>query len=165
MQIIKRNFDFSDFSYEESLLLSDRGKSILSLAKKGHLQEIRDLGCQYIWGEEGFPQDENRARFWYTIAADGGHTEAMWDVSTMYFNGEGGLKDINKGIEYLRTAAQRKRWDCGVDEAAKLLAEIFEKGYYEQAIDLDEAKKWTDIGKLQDQRYRGWRRKHSIVFA
>jgi hypothetical protein len=150
-----------DFSFEDSLLLSDRGKSILELSKQGDLQGIRDLGCAYIWGEDGFPQDKNRARFWYTIAADAGNTEAMWDVSTMYFNGEGGLKNIDRGMKYLYTAAKRKRWSLGVEEAAELLAEIFEKGYYDRAIDLAEAKKWKNIGKLHNKRYRGWRRKHT----
>ncbi len=65
-----------DFSYEESLILTDEGRIILDQAKCRNLQAIRDLGCQYIWGEEGFLKDESRARYWYTVAADAGHTGA-----------------------------------------------------------------------------------------
>ena len=148
-----------DFSCEESLVLTDEGRIILDRAKRRKLQAIRDLGCQYIWGEEGFPKDESRARYWYTVAADAGHTEAMWDVATMYLRGEGGDVDIERGLEYLRTAATGRRWAFGAELAAQLLIEIYQNGYYNTTSDVAEAQKWQNIAKIQHKRYRGYKRK------
>lgn len=148
-----------DFSYEESFMLTDKGRMILNQAKRRNLQAIRDLGCQYIWGEEGFPKDESRARYWYTAAADAGQTEAMWDVATMYLSGEGGVVGIDRGLEYLRTAATRRRWAFGADTAAQFLGEIYQNGYYNTASDVAEAQKWQDIARIQHRRYRGWKKK------
>ena len=150
-----------DFSYEESLMLTEKGRMILNHAKRRNLQTIRDLGCQYIWGEEGFPRDESRARYWYTVAADAGHTEAMWDVATMYLCGEGGDLDIERGLEYLRTAATRRRWAFGADTAAEFLVEIYQNGYYNTTSDVAESQKWQNIAKIQYKRYRGYKRKRA----
>ncbi len=150
-----------DFSHEESLVLTDEGRIILDRAKRRNLQAIRDLGCQYIWGEKGFLKDESRARYWYTVAADAGHTEAMWDVATMYLCGEGGDVDIERGLEYLRTAATRRRWAFGAELAAQLLVEIYQNGYYNTMSDVAEAQKWRNIAKIQHKRYRGYKRKRA----
>ncbi len=149
-----------DFSYEESLVLTDEGRIILDRAKCRNLQAIRDLGCQYIWGEKGFLKDETRARYWYTVAADAGSTEAMWDVATMYLCGEGGDVDTERGLEYLRTAATGRRWAFGAELAAQLLVEIYQNGYYTTS-DIAEAQKWQNIAKIQHRRYRGWKRKRA----
>ncbi len=150
-----------DFSYEESFILTNEGKIILDRAKCRNLQAIRDLGCQYIWGEEGFLKDETRARYWYTVAADAGHTEAMWDVATMYLSGEGGDVDIERGLEYLRTAATRRRWAFGAEFAAQSLVEIYQNGYYSTTSDVAEAQKWQNIANIQHKRYRGYKRKRA----
>jgi TPR repeat protein len=151
-----------DFSVEELLPLTQLGRKTLERAKRGHPKAIRDLGCEYIWGEQGYPKDENRARHWYTIAADAGDTEAMWDVSGMYLCGQGGAKEIEKGLAYLRTAAVRRRWDLGVELSAQMLADIYQNGWYKQPQDFVEAQKWRDLAKLQYKRYRGWKRKLGI---
>lgn len=156
MKVLSRTLDFS---YEESLMLTEKGRMILNHAKRRNLQAIRDLGCQYIWSDEGFPIDQSRARYWYTVAADAGHTEAMWDVATMYLSGEGGDVDIDRGLEYLRTAATRRRWTFGADSAAYELVEIYQNGYYNTKSNVSEAQKWKNVARIQHRRYRGWRRK------
>jgi TPR repeat protein len=92
------------------LPLDDEGAEILNYAKSGDLHAIRNLGCAFIWGENGFPKDESRARHWYIVAARHGHYQAMWDVATMLLNGEGGPKDIEKGIQFLSRVSNKNRF-------------------------------------------------------
>ena len=149
-----------DFTFEDSLPLDHEGSELLSYAKTGDLQAIRNLGCAFIWGENGFPKDESRARIWYLIAANHGHYEAMWDVATMLLSGEGGPKDIEYGIQLLSRVSHRKRFTVYGISASEFLIDIY-KGTALKGIDRDEnqMKYWEERLKAHKRYLRGWNRK------
>ncbi len=146
----------------EYLSLTCTGKKILEKAIKGDMQAQRDVGCLHIWGEEGFPKCEERARYYYTLAAEKGHCEAMWDVSTMYLNGEGGEPDIFRGLFYLKKAASRRRWDIGAENAASFLEYIYTEGLFGLDNDENQASYWSKVSKELHRKYRGWKRKYDV---
>lgn len=133
----------------------------LALAQKGDVQAQRDLGCAYWHGEHGLPKNDHLSRHWYTMAAERGHAEAMYDVSTMYLNGEGGPADVPRALAYLRRAASQRRWDVGADSAARLLADIYERGHCGVTPDPGQATHWKTVEAELERKYRGWRRRHS----
>ena len=160
MQRINPEKQNLDFAFEESLPLDDEGAELLSCAKTGDLQAIRNLGCAFIWGENGFPKDVKFARNWYLIAANHGHDQAMWDVATMLLNGEGGPKDIEKGIQFLSNVSNRKRFTVYGISASEYLINIYE-GSGLKNIDRDEnqIKHWEQRLKEHKRYDRGWNRK------
>ena len=135
------------------------GKSLLEKAKKGNLQAQRDIGCLHIWGEEGFPKDEQQARNWYRLAAEKDHCEAMWDLAGMYIDGVGGEVNIIKALYFLKKAASRQRWAYGTDNCAKFLEEIYRQGLYGLEKDSTQANYWANVYQNLQRKYRGWKRK------
>lgn len=133
-------------------------ENLVACAQKGDAQAQRELGCQYWWGDEGLPKDVSLARHWYSLAAAQGHCEALYDLSTMLLEGEGGAKDVPAALDFLRRAALRRRWDPDAECAAKLLADIYRGGYFSVTPDAAEAERWEAIEREQERKHRGWRR-------
>lgn len=160
MQRINAEKHNLDFTFEDSLPLDQEGAEILSYAKSGDLQAIRNLGCAFIWGENGFPKDESRARNWYLFTANNGHYEAMWDVATMLLNGEGGPKNIEKSIQLLSKVSNRKRFTVYGISASEYLISIY-NGIALKEIDGDDnqIKHWEERLKAHRRYYKGWNRK------
>jgi TPR repeat protein len=140
--------------------------SLLARAQHGDPHAQRGLGCAYWWGEDGFwwddeprlPKDYHQARYWYTLAAEQGYCQALWDVATMYLVGEGGPADVPRALAYLRRAASRRRWDFGADDAAWLLSHFYKEGHYGIALDADQAAHWEQVEHDLQRKSRGWRR-------
>ncbi len=147
-----------DFSFEDSLTLTPAKAELLRRAKFGLVDALRDLGCSYIWGDDGFPKDQQRARFWYLVAAENGHTEAMWDVATMCLEGEGGPKDVALALKLLKRAASRRRWGCGCESAASVLTQIYTEGLAGEPVDPEQAAIWRERSRMLHRKYRGWKR-------
>lgn len=66
-----------------------------------------ELGLIYRLGEDGVPQNDAEAFKWLSIAANQGHTNAMYEAGKLVLVGRGTRKDIRLGEYYLNAAAQK----------------------------------------------------------
>jgi uncharacterized protein len=83
----------------------EEGRALLiHAAELGSIQAQRDLGCAYATGDDGWPLDPARGRFWYGRAATSGHADAQFNYGLMLLHGEGGLIDT-AGHEWIQRAA------------------------------------------------------------
>ena len=86
----------------------------------GDAEAISMLGCNYCDGEDGFPQDYDKAFELFVRAGDLGYTKAYCDVGYAYSNGEGVERDVKKANHYYKLAAMRgnviSRYNLGVVE-------------------------------------------------
>ena len=78
---------------------------LIRAAELGSIDAQRDLGCCYATGEEAIAQDLGLARQWYGRAAGAGHADAQYNLGCMLLFGEGGPKEPEAGMEWVRRAA------------------------------------------------------------
>ena len=89
-------------------------------AEKGNADAQFTLGCIYggaqfddtyrEWGDRtmmGTDIDNERAAYWYSLAAKQGHSTAMVNLSIAYLNGNGVKKDLVKATELIKVAAEK----------------------------------------------------------
>jgi len=86
----------------------------------GDAWAINMLGCNYREGEDGFPQDYDKALELYVRAGGLGCAEAYCDVGYAYENGRGVEIDEKKSNHYYKLAAVggniEARYNLGLDE-------------------------------------------------
>ena len=86
----------------------------------GDAHAIRNLGCYYHDGEDGFPQDYYKALELFVQAGELGHADAYCNVGYAYENGNGAEIDKKKANHFYKLAAIRgdvyARYNLGVDE-------------------------------------------------
>lgn len=125
-------------------------------ASLGSAQAQRDLGAFYCVGEGGFPEDEKQGRHWYLQAAEQGHVDAQYNLGMMLLEGEGGSVDIGGGIAWLVKATESDE-EPAAQEAAELLSEIYADGLYDQNVDRQKAKIYSqlarELAKLFDEAF------------
>ncbi len=113
---------------------------LLRAAELGSLQAQRDLAVCYIWGEDGYEKNFTRARFWYRLAALGGHTESQVACGSMMMRGDGGETLRAEGLSFLEAATNGS--DRGDAEAAfGELINIFD-GCYGLEAEPERAAEW-----------------------
>lgn len=61
-------------------------KWIRKAAKKGHTQAMCEMGDYYTDSYDEFPNNIKKVIYWYTLAADMGDKEAMYQLGVTYFN-------------------------------------------------------------------------------
>ena len=71
----------------------------------GDAEAIFTLGYHYRDGEDGFPQDDDKAFELFVRAGELGHAKAYWNVGYAYENGNGVEKDEKKANHYYKLAA------------------------------------------------------------
>jgi hypothetical protein len=59
-----------------------------------------------LWNGDGVKEDQRRALSWYSKAAEGGSPEAAYELASVFFNGYPAEQDIEKGLQWLQTAAR-----------------------------------------------------------
>ncbi len=64
------------------------------------------LGYMYRYGQ-GFPQNFEKARYWYRQAADQGHDRAQNNLGVMHRLGLGGPQDYQKAFQWFHRAAEQ----------------------------------------------------------
>ena len=96
-------------------------------ASNGELEAIHDLGALHATFQMGLTNQQSleKAVEYYSIAADKGHPESLYDLAFMYLEGEGTQKDIKQAIKLLKKACEKKHTD-----ACSLLEDI-EQGLYD----------------------------------
>ena len=78
---------------------------LMRAAELGSIDAQRDLGCCYATGEATIPQNPLLARLWYGRAAEAGHADAQYNFGCMLLDGEGGPKEPESGMAWVRRAA------------------------------------------------------------
>jgi hypothetical protein len=81
-------------------------------AAQGQIRAAAALGLMYVNGK-GVPQDERKAVYWLTKAADGGHRVAEAQLGEFYEHGTGGVSmDITKAVRYYQESAAQHWWQA-----------------------------------------------------
>jgi TPR repeat protein len=80
---------------------------LLRAAELGSINAQRDLGCCYATGMKAIAQDLTLARLWYGRAAEAGHADAQYNFGCMLLYGEGGPKEPEAGMAWIRRAAEQ----------------------------------------------------------
>jgi eukaryotic-like serine/threonine-protein kinase len=98
--------------------------------------------CQFIMGRLVEAKDPGTASDWYTKAADAGLAKARNNLGSLYYHGQGVLKDFRKAAELFSKAAYQNNANAQFN-----LANLYENG---EGVpkDLAEAKKWyTEVAE------------------
>ena len=69
-------------------------------------EQIRILGYDYIYGEDGKSVDYAKALRYSRIAADRGDAKAIHNVGYLYLNGHGVSRDYDEAVKWFRKAAE-----------------------------------------------------------
>jgi TPR repeat protein len=109
-------------------------------ARQGNLRAQYQLGAIYATGEFGIAVNLAKAAKCYATAAQRGHSEAQYNLGIMYLLGEGVGKNKQKGIEWIRKAANTNCVD-----AQELLGAIYERGAFGFRSSKRDALKWYRI--------------------
>ena len=123
-------------------------KDLLKKAREGNAKAQLAVALNYIWGSDGFKQNERQARIWFRKAALNGNPEAMFNLGSMQLNGEGGKIDLTQGIEWIKKAANSKKEHPYSATAPKFLSEIY-NGCYGIVKDKKESDYWKAIDKIK----------------
>ena len=118
-------------------------KSLMTEAEKGDAVAQYCLGFNYDLGEEGLPQDYQKAKIWYKKAAKQGHAKAQCSLGKMYLNGKGVRQDYHKAKEWYEKAAKQ-----GDDSAQHLLGYLYATGKGVRQ-DYHKAKQWYEKSAKQ----------------
>lgn len=141
----------------------DRRAMLRKAAELGCAEAQRDLG-NYLWmgeDESGFAKDYVESRKWYIAAAEQGDVEAQFDLSGMFFDGEGGAIDFPQGLHWLEEAASSDGSEPGAYPAVRILSNIYEHGRYGVTVDIEKAK----LLRLRaDEIDRAYREENSDMF-
>jgi uncharacterized protein len=122
-------------------------KDILKKAREGNTKAQLKVALNYIWGSDGFPINKKQAHIWYKKAALNDSPEAMFNLGTMYLDGEGGAVNIKQALEWLTKSARSRRKHIFTENAPKLLSQIYGHGYYGIEKDKKKADYWKEISK------------------
>jgi TPR repeat protein len=110
---------------------------LLRAGRLGSVDAQRELGVMYATGEWSGPKDLAEAARWYRLAAEKGHAESQYDLGFMLLLGEGEPKNTEEGLMWLHRAGEQ-----GEPGAFRLLADCYEKGYYDVPVNADQAALW-----------------------
>jgi TPR repeat protein len=78
-------------------------------AESGGCAAQTTLGLLYLYGEEPFGIDYEKALRFLSMAAEQGASRAIANLGDMYLNGLGTAKDVNKAIELYRRVISTRR--------------------------------------------------------
>ena len=109
-------------------------------AEGGCPEGMNNVGKCY---EEGYGVmwiNEKKATKYYEAAANLGYVPAQWNAGRRYFYGTGVEKQVEKGIQYLKNAANQ-----GSSSAQFMLGNIYVEGLQKIEIDTTEAVKWYQM--------------------
>lgn len=65
-----------------------------------------NLGVMYLEGK-GVSQNREDAIFWFSRAAEGGHTQAQYNLGHLYFEEQDNQKSLQKGVAWWKRAAEQ----------------------------------------------------------
>ena len=108
----------------------ERDALLLKAGELGSLDAQRDLGAYCATGDWTGPKDPVLAIQWYRRAAEGGQSDAQYNLGFMYVLGEGIQSDPDEGLRWLLLAAAQ-----GEGAAMRLMADLYRHGYHGVPVD------------------------------
>lgn len=98
-------------------------------AENGDVTAMLDLGKLFYKGSRLYPRNMEKAREWFTRAAEGGIAAAQYQIAVMAEQGIGGAKDQNLAARYYEQALQtwKKEAESGDSDAALWAALVYER--------------------------------------
>lgn len=127
-------------------------------AQQGSSQAALHLAYGYLNASDGFQQDDEKAREYFSQAMQHGHLQAQTQLAILLLDGRGGEADHAQALQYLQQATAQN--DA---LAMAYLARCYEQGlavetdmvqalaFYQQAMDLGEPQAFYDMGRLHAQ--------------
>ena len=116
----------------------------IRLAQNGDVEAQLFLAYSYLYGTNNFPNNQQKALKYYTMAAMQGNATAINNLGSLLFSGSAGTKDIPLSIELFEAASEK-----GDDSATINLAFLYLTGQH-LAKDVDKAlsymRKSADFG-------------------
>ena len=100
-------------------------------AQQGSAKSQCLLAIAYQNGKEGFEQDYEKAVFWLEKSAHQDYSYAIYLLGVCYIDGKGVKKDEQKGLQYIKQAAEK-----GDEDAMHYLK--MEKKSYPKMVDTDQ---------------------------
>jgi len=98
------------------------------------------MGAFLATGADGIcEQDEVEARNWYLQAVKQGYIDSKWNLGTMLIDGDGGPRDVEKGMFLIQQAAAEGQYSaCG------FLGDIYEVSGYGLSPDTGLSQRWRE---------------------
>lgn len=118
-------------------------EELLKRAESGEITAIEEVANSYYRGKNGFPEDDEKALFWYerALEIDPQNVVGLNGVGNIYYNGYGVPVDTDKGTMYYLRAA-----NLGYSKSQYNIASHLEDkgdptcvGWYEKAFENGEA--------------------------
>lgn len=127
--------------------LEDRFNMALSFALKGDMVAQSFLGLFYAKGD-GIAQDDEKAVYWWSKAAEQGHSDSQLLLGDMYSKGKGVAKDLTKALSWWRKAAEQ-----GDNSAQLRIGASYAKG---EGVpkDLVEGYAWINLASLSNADFK-----------
>lgn len=98
-------------------------------ADAGNVSAMLDLGKLFYTGSRLYPKNMEKARFWFTRAADSGNADAQYQTAAMISKGMGGLRDEALATSYYEKALHswQKEAEAGDPKAALWVGLLYER--------------------------------------
>ena len=108
-ELIGRHFEKSVPTFRPFFWIRDEHQdqvyAQIMRAAKGHVSSQFSLGLQYAKGETVF-KSEDAAFYWYSLAADQGHSGALNNLGTIHSDHNSKYFDVNRATECFKKAAK-----------------------------------------------------------
>lgn len=123
------HYDVEGNAPETSKWMSEYVSLAEKSASEGDVESMLDLGKLFYTGSRLYPKNLEKARFWFTRAADSGNAAAQYQVAVMASGGAGGPKDEEMASRYYEKALQtwKRGADAGDAKAALWAALLYER--------------------------------------
>lgn len=123
------HYDVEGNAAETSKWMSEYVSLAEKRANNGDVDSMLDLGKLFYTGSRLYPKNLERARYWFTRAADSGNAAAQYQVAVMASQGAGGPKDEATVALYYKKSLQtwKKEADDGDSKAALWAALVYER--------------------------------------
>ncbi len=81
-------------------------KDNVAAAEQGDPNAQNLLAISYLNGREGYEEDDEKAAYWFHLAAENGSVDAQNNLGLLYINGQGVEKDLTEAAFWLQRAAE-----------------------------------------------------------
>ena len=129
----------------QSLSKADQKNDLIKDANEGNAIAQNNLGFNYLYGQNGFDQDTDKAIKYLNLAAEQEQVNAMTTVGWFYFTGEFGAPKNNEQAIYWNQRAS----DLGCATASYNMGFFYYSGFVGLEQDLIMAKKYWLLSASQ----------------
>ena len=122
---------------------SNNVKKLIESAEAGDSRAQFWLGAYHELGEKGFPQDYQKAKYWYEKSAAQGNSDAQSQLAFLYYSGLGTQQNYKKAKKWYHKAALQN------DAYAQYMLGIFYINGLDTKQNYTTAKEWFEKSALQ----------------